>query len=507
MRGFIRDGGSKRIPSSDNMTSNLGKTALPLIALLLAAAAFAQPAAASKTQMSVIEDPGRLFSSSSAQRAAALDETKALGADVVKVAVTWRSYAPDATSATKPAGDLADPGAYPSDTWSVLDEIIAGTEARGMKPWIMITAPAPRWAVSRESGRFLGNYQPDVDDYADFVSAVGRRYQSVHIFSFWNEPNIRRFMDPQTEHGIARSAIHYRDMYRAAYSAIRSVGHKGDTLLFGELMPRTPAKVDPNTTRPVPWLREFFCLDSKGRAYRGRTARRHHCTHFKKIYTSGLAYHPYRLSGGPLDRDTVSRDNAPINYLRRIERILDQAHKAGHLATKRLRIYNSEFGFQTDPPDVDAGTPIKRVPSYLNYSEYLSWLDSRVATYSQYQIIDDGDLAGFQTGLRFLDGEAKPGVYQAFQVPMVAMKTRSRNRVSIWGGVRVRSSNGTEVAIQYRSGDTWRTARTVRLGSKSRYFLKTIALSGAASKTWRLQAGDAASRSARAVTAPKPRRD
>ncbi|MFT4048393.1 MAG: hypothetical protein QM648_00985 [Solirubrobacterales bacterium] len=488
------------------MHTKLGKAFFTIFAATLIAAAFTQSAFASKAQLSVIEDPARVLSSDPSQRATSLDETVALGADVAKIAVTWRSYAPDSGSAIKPGGDLTDPASYPAGVWDILDDAVSGAQSRNLKVWLMITAPAPRWAVSQEEGgKYIGNYLPSADDYSDFVKAVGRRYPSVHIFSFWNEPNLKRFLEPQTKSGIAVAAQHYRDLYRAGYSAIRSAGHTGDTLLFGELVGRRSNKFDTNTTPPVAFLREFFCLDTKGKALKGSTAKKHGCSSFKKLTASGIAYHPYRLSGGPLDADKVSKDNAPINYLKRIENVLDQAYKAKRISKSKLPIYNSEFGFQSDPPDEDAGTPISRIPAYLNYSEYLSWLDPRVSTYSQYEIVDDGDLAGFQTGLRFVDGTLKSGVYAAYQTPMVVMTTKSNNRVSVWGGVRKKASSSVTIEVQYKNGSSWKTARTIRTSAKHGYFLTTVAVTGAKSKTWQIVSGDLASRSAKAVTPPRPR--
>lgn len=487
------------------MNPTLGKTALSLFAALLLTALVIPSAFASKTQLSVIEDPGRIQSPDAVQRATSLDETKALGADVVKISVPWRSYAPDGLSTTRPATDLSNPDNYPAGNWTILDDAVAGALARGLKVWLMPTAPAPRWAVAQESGKYIGNFQPNVEDYAAFIQAVGRRYPGVHHWSFWNEPNIKRFIEPQTQSGVVKSAIHYREMYRAAYTAIRSSGHVGDTLMFGELVGRTQAKNDPNISRPVAFLREFFCLDTKGKPLKGSGATRHKCTGFKKITASALAYHPYRLTGGPLDRDTVSKDNAPINYMKRIYKVLDQAYKAKRINAK-LKVYNSEYGFQTNPPDM-AGKPLSQVATYLNYSEYLSWIDPRMVAYSQYEILDDADLGGFQTGLRFNNGEKKEAVYAAFQTPMVAMTTKSANRVSIWGGVRAKPSSSVSIAVQYQSGSDWKTARTISSSAKHGYFLTTVALAGAKTKRWRLSWDGGISRTAKPIAPPLPRND
>lgn len=466
----------------------------------------ATTAHAAKNQQTVIEDPARVLSPDPAARTASLNETAALGADLVKISVTWRAYAPDGMGTTKPAADLSDPANYPAGTWDRLDEVVAGAQARGLKVWLTPTAPAPRWAVAKETSPGLGAYRPDAAAFGDFVEAIGRRYPTVHFFSIWTEPNLKRFLQPQARSGVIESAVHYRALFLAAQGALRASGHATDPLLFGELMPRSPASRDPQFSPPLAWLREFFCIDRNGRALRGKTARRHGCSKFKKISAAGLAYHPYRLSGSPLSRETANKDYAAVNYMPRVQRVLDAAYKARHLAQRRMKIYSSEFGFQTNPPE-PIGASLTRVASYLNISEYLNWSDSRVATYSQYLLVDDTDLGAFQTGLRFTNGEIKPAVYEAFQTPFLAMRTRSANRVTLWGGMRAKPAGTQPIELQYQSGDEWKTAKTLPVSTNHGYYKTTVALSGAKSKHWRAVWSGGTSRSTRPIAEVKPRRD
>jgi hypothetical protein len=475
---------------------------------LLATLIGASTAGASKSQPTVIVDPARMNSWDPAQRTASLDESAALGVDIVKVMVDWRDFAPDSTSTVRPTGDFSNPNNYPNTAWERLDSVVAGAQSRGLRVWLNLAGPAPRWAVSKETGSFVGAYEPSADAFGEFVHAVGLRFPQVSIFSIWNEPNLMRFLQPQKRSGVIRSAVHYRELYEAAYSALRSSGHAHDTILFGELMPRSQAASDPNFSAPVAWLREFFCIDSRGHKLTGSTARRHGCNKFHAIRTSGLAYHPYRLSGSPLARETVSRDYAAINYMARLTRVLDAARRARHLTSSRLKIYNSEFGYQSDPPD-PIGTAIKRIPAYLNISEYLNWSDPRVASYSQYLIVDDFSLGGFQTGLRFIDGTIKPGVYGAFQLPFLVMRTRSSNRVKVWGGLRAKPDGPQRVEIQtwdHGSGQ-WQTRATTTVTADSGYYERTVALRGASKLSWRAQWQGAASRTTKPIAPVRPRRD
>lgn len=473
---------------------------LGLTAALLLLAIAASSALASKNQLSVIEDPARQLSADVATRHASLDESKALGAEIVKIPVLWRTYAPDGAATVKPSGDLTNPANYPAGVWDALDASVAGAQARGMKVWLMITAPAPRWAVSKETSPGLGAYQPDPADYAEFVKAVGRRYANVQYFSFWNEVNLKRFMQPQSKSGLVQSAIHYRDMYRAAYVALGKSGHASDTILFGEVLGRYPANQPTKQTFALKWLREFFCIDTRGRALGGSAAKRHKCSGFKAIKSSGIAYHPYNAFGGPLATEKASRDNAAIGYLLRLEKLLDQAHKAKRLAAGKLKIYSSEYGFQTDPPDRTTGNQISKVPYYLSASEYISWKDPRVATYSQYLLVDDAELSGFQSGLRFIDGTKKEAIYASYVTPFMAFKTPSSSRITVWGKLRGKHSGTVSVSLQVQqSGGDWSEVTTIPVSASSGYFMQDVAVPSANTKNFRLSWSGGVSRETRPI--------
>src|SRR5690349_17483684 len=96
-----------------------------LIALLVLALA-ADRAAASATQLTIMQDDTELHTSRMDSR---LDEMKSLGADIVKVRIAWRYVAPQGS--TKPAGfDPTNPSAYPAGAWDSYDAIIRAIAAR-----------------------------------------------------------------------------------------------------------------------------------------------------------------------------------------------------------------------------------------------------------------------------------------------------------------------------------------------------------------------------------------
>src|SRR6185295_3334567 len=101
----------------------------------------------------------------------------------------------------------------------------------------------------------------------------------------------------------------------------------------------------------------------------------------------------------------------------------DLAAKAGRLP-RGLPIYNTEFGFQTNPPDVFVGTSPTKQAMLINVKEEYSYRYARLKSYSQYQLYDDPGRpgppavkwAGFQTGLRFAGGRNKPSL-EAYKFP------------------------------------------------------------------------------------------
>lgn len=477
-------------------------SAIAVIALLLSAASGAQ---ASTRQQSVMQDDARLLSGDPAARDAALDEMRALGVDIVKVGAFWRRFAPSATSNRKPRFIATDPTGY---SWAPLEEVVQGIVSRGMRPWIMVSAPAPDWATKKSTKSTQeGVYQPDPAGFADFTEAIGRKFPQVSIWSIYNEPNFQYWLWPQIGKGLASlSAVHYRKIYVAAHAALVHSGHGGDTILFGGLAPRAfLPRVGQRATQPLRFLRDFFCLGDDLKPLTGRAAKLRSCTgKFAKISASGFAYHPYTVAGGPSIRPT-SLDDAPIANLKRVYRVLDRAAALRRLSNRRMPLWSAEFAYQSDPPDLYQ-TRIGKIPGFLNTSEYISYRDSRVKTYSQYQLYDEpldtsfsvGDndrYGGFQSGLRFADGDKKTDVYRAYQMPLMIFK-RTGATVTVWGCLRAAVA-GASIEIEVKQGSDWSTVGTATVNNPMGYFIQPVTVPGANGKTFRLKYNNVYSREAK----------
>jgi hypothetical protein len=327
---------------------------LPVAILLCLAAIAALPTCASarKTQLSVIQDDARVIASGDGTRAATLDEMRGLGADVVKISISWRDMASD-----KPSNP-EDPNAYPAGKWAPYDAAIQGAIARGLGVFVNIGGPAPDWA-----GKNAGVTRPNGTEFGKFAKAVGTRYSgnfapaspspspapspspqpcivpplcgseagsavsslfsgsptpaptaqaaannlpAVKLWSIWNEPNLPVFLLPQRSSSKSHypvSPMLYRRLYVAAYNGLTGSGHTSDTILLGELLPvGKSSKTTRSSIRPLEFLRELACVDRRYHSYKGKSAKVRGCKGFKAIPISGIAYHPYALAAASAAR-------------------------------------------------------------------------------------------------------------------------------------------------------------------------------------------------------------
>ncbi len=404
-------------------------------------------AGANSRQFTTVEAPAELLFSGSPD--AALDEIDALGATAVRIQMSWSLVAPDADAKTAPSFNQTDPNAYPAGAWARYDAAIDGARARGLKVYLTITGPAPRWATARKRDQLT---RPNATAFGKFAAAAGRRYGSkVSWWSIWNEPNLGKLLKPiykgRRGRRLASPAI-YRQLYLQAYANLRAV-HVHRPILIGELAPRGNSMRVNGTVPPIAFLRAMLCLDHRYRKARS-------CA---KVPTQGFAIHPYTPKQGPFFVPP-NPDDVTIGVLPRLVHALDRAAHAGALP-RRLPIYVSEFGVQSWP-DRAFGVPLATQSDYRSIGEHMAYMNRRVKSFSQYLLRDDmtrdGAYGAFESGLRLYKGDREKPSYDGFRLPLVVAKARHGNRVTLWGLVRPahrhRGVVTIEVKDRHRSG--WR---------------------------------------------------
>jgi hypothetical protein len=446
------------------------------LAMLVAAAVAAPAADASSRQLLIMQDDAHVRS----EPTATLAEFADLGADVVKVNLYWDEVAPNARR--KPSGfDGSNPASY---SWGSYDSAVQAILAQGLQPYISLGGHAPRW-TTRGKGR-EGTMRPSAKEFRLFAQAAGQHYPDVHIWSIWNEPNLHSWLGPQRRRGTPLSPSIYRALYLAGYRGLAATGHRDDTILLGELMPR--GGDSPNKVRPLEFLREMACLDRNYRQIRGTAAKKRGCRKVGRFPTSGIAYHPYTPPDGP--HVPERRDDAAIGQLSRVRATIDALARRGKLP-RRLPIWITEMGYQTKPPDPFQGTPIRRAAAFMDESEWIAFRNRRVATYSQYTLQDDPPRPGpsilrwssWQAGLYFHDGKRKPYIYEAFRLP-VFVRTLGANRVEVFGARRTLSS-GTAQIESKAPGAGYRALGSAQV-NQAGYFRRVFKVNGAARRKYRV---------------------
>jgi hypothetical protein len=440
-----------------------------LSALLLAGALFAPAAAqASTTQESIVQDDNLLLYSAPATRDATLDEFAALGADTIRALVVWDRVAPSPTSLTKPAGDLdlSDPATY-GGNWAPYDGLVSAAKQRGLQVLLTPTGPGPAWASAcTGSASARQACRPRPAEFRRFVAALTKHFSGQHRWAIWNEPNVSAWLSPQFSAGKPTSPDLYRSLYRAALGGLRDAGHGSDRVLLGETAPSSlgSASASAPSMATLTFIDRLFCMTSAGRRVTSGTCR----GAFTRLTAAGFATHPYVRGGSAGPTAAARPGEVTIGSVGRLESTLDRAARLGRIAA-RLPVFFTEYGFQTNPPDHLLGVSLNSQAAFINQSDYIAYGLPRVRSVAQYLLDDDAAPSGFQSGLRFVSGRAKPAL-AAYRLP-IWVRARGSS-VTVFGQVRPAADSAREtVLIQNKPvKGGFRTVRRVTVSNRKGFF-------------------------------------
>ena len=384
---------------------------LTRLTLVLAAAfVLAAPAAGSPGVRYGIQDDAWLLYGEGTleERIAELD---ALGVDVVRFTIQWHQVE-------------AREGAR---TWSGPDAVLRGLRAAGIEAVVTLWG-TPRWA---NAGRPPSWAPTSGAMFADFAAAAARRYPWVRKWLIWNEPNQRRWLRPTSP------STYVRTLLNPGYAAIHRV-RRNAKVAGGVTAPRGAA----GGLSPVAFIRGMGAAGAKLDVY---------------------AHNPHPLDRGstPFTGGCAHCDTITMATLERLLREVSRSFGA-------KRIWLTEYGYQTSPPDRALGVSYAQQARFVAEAARRVYLARRVDLLIQYLYRDEPDLGRWQSGLTSLDGSAKPSL-RAFQLPLVQV-SRTGLRTTLWGQVRPGDGPQRYVLQQLRDG-VWRNVGASRLTSP-RGFLK-----------------------------------
>src|SRR5579862_8001425 len=381
---------------------------LVLIAVLLAVGAPGTASASTAIRYGVQDDAWiRYGPGTLAQR---LDRLRSLGVELVRMNVDWSEVEPR-------------PGVY--------DTVLGGLHSRGIEP-VLTLLSTPRWANGGQSS----NWAPTAGaTFAAFAAAAAKHYPYVHRWLIWNEPNQRRWLRP------TEPAVYVDKLLNPAYAAIHRVNPSA--LVGGGV---TAPRASTGGVSPVAWIEGM--------------AKAH-------AHLDAYAHNPYPLdpgetptSGGCMHCTTLTMATLP--------RLLADVRAAFGAKT---RIWLSEYGYQTDPPDTLLGVPDSEQARYLAEAALRAYLAPRVDMLVQYLVQDDSDLAGWQSGLLTATGARKPS-YAAFQVPF-AVEKRTPATVTLWGQIRP-GTGARQYELEELKGAAWQRLGSVAPTGSRGFFVRTV---------------------------------
>ncbi len=345
-----------------------------------------------------------------------LAELDTIGARVVRFSLHWDQIAPTEPSAPSDPSDAA----Y---DWTAPDQLLNGLRAHGIDVVLQLVG-TPHWA----NGGLPSNYAPtSAATFRAFASAAAQRYSWVSRWLIWNEPNQRRWLRP------TKAAVYTSRLLNPAYAAIHAAIPDAEVAGGG-----TAPRGSTGGVSPVAWLLGMRAAHARLDAYahnpypldpRRETPLSGGCTHCTTITMATIS----RLSG------LVAR-NFP-----------------------RARIWLTEYGYQSNPPDRLLGVSPALQARYESEGAYVAYRTARVDLLIQFLYRDEPNLARFQSGLVTLGDTPKPA-YAAFEAPLAETMRRGQ-RVGLWGQLRAPAAGGRTARLEERLGAAWQPLATVPVSS------------------------------------------
>src|SRR5262249_42676367 len=206
-------------------------------------------------------------------------------------------------------------------------------------------------------------------------------YPWVRKWLIWNEPNQRRWLRPTS------ASIYVVRLLNPAYTAIHDA-IPGAQVAGGGTAPRASA----GGASPGAWPAGMHAAHARLDAY---------------------AHNPYPLDPkreSPLTGGCRHCTTITMATLNRLVSLVAQEFP-------RARIWLTEYGYQTNPPDRILGVALALQARYISDAAYVAYRTPRVDMLIQFLYRDEPTLSRFQSGLVTLGDSEKPG-FAAFELPL-----------------------------------------------------------------------------------------
>jgi hypothetical protein len=245
-------------------------------------------------------------------------------------------------------------------------------------------------------------------DLQDFANAAAKRYSgsfrpnpegdalpAVRFWLAWNEPNNPIFLFPQFRYIGGRyrpvSPAVYAKMCNAIWSGVHQTGLRGEKVACGVTAPRgNNSGAQPRSSlSPIPFLRGMRKAGARFDAY---------------------AHHPYygHRTESPKTRPPLRGTAVTLANLDVLIKELTRLYG-------RKRVWLTEYGYQTNPPDRAFGVSFVKQARYLTQAYAMARANPRIDMLLWFLVKDEARIGnGWQSGLYTSSGRRKPA-WQAFR--------------------------------------------------------------------------------------------
>ena len=382
----------------------MSRRALALAAAFVATAAICVPGAAASRflQVGLFDDsqfnygnPDRVF-----------PVLKELRTQVIRVNLVWGGT--NGVARRRPLNPMnANDPAY---DWSVYDRTVSFAERFGIKVVFSIVGTPP-WANAAAGVNVVPKSALDLERFATaaarrysgtFIGADGRPIPAVRSWLAWNEPNNPAFLRPQyrTVNGklVIQSAIDYAKICNAIVKGVRKTTIGASKVACGVTGPR--GNNNPNSSRPATSPLAFLRAMKKAGA-RGFDAYAHHPYYGASGETPSTPPPPGIHGNAPT---AITLGNLSL-LVKEVTRLYGNK-----------RIWITEYGYQTNPPDRIFGVSWANQAKFMTQAYGIAKRNPRIDMFLWFLLRDERRLVneGWQSGLLTASGAKKPA-FAAFK--------------------------------------------------------------------------------------------
>ena len=379
------------------------RAAAALAALLVAVAVVLAPSASATTSLKIgIFDDGVVLYGEPDLVFPQLAKT---GTQLLRVNLWWSG--PGISVATRKPKRPADP-TDPAYNWDTYDRTVRFSIVNNIQPIFSIIGTPP-WANAAKGWNVAPTNARDLRLFAaaaqkrysgTFVNADGITLPRVSLWMAWNEPNNPVFLKPQYRRAgkiwAIQSGRDYAKICNAVVQGVKSA-QRSSKVACGATGPR--GNNNPNSSRPsvapLPFLRAMKAGGAKG--------------------FDAYAHHPYYLS--PVETPSTKPSPGPKGQpptavtLGNIDVLIKELDR---LYGRRVRVWVTEYGYQTNPPDRIVGVTLSKQAKYLTQAAAIVRANPRIDVFLWFLLRDEERLGGWQSGLTTFDGKRKPS-FNAFR--------------------------------------------------------------------------------------------